>query len=133
MKKWISKLSKNILNQSRCGLFLFLISSTSQIFRCWLPFWSQLLGTFLVWRLFFAACFSEPLRGVPLRQILTSMGHPWSDILDFLKNVRCKCAPNDEDCRAAQIASTTPSKKQARVQKKHTFSNPNTFVFTSVV
>ena len=52
-----------------------------QTVRFWLPFWSQLLDCFPLWRVCFETCFSEPLGGTPIGPMLASRGaplwHPW--------------------------------------------------------
>jgi hypothetical protein len=61
-------------------------SKIRQMFRLWLPFWSQLLETFQGWRAFFATYFSEPLGGTRLNQFWPPLGHPWSEFVTFLKD-----------------------------------------------
>ena len=38
--------------------------------------------------------------GLPLGRMLTSLGHPWADVLDFLKDSKRKFDPNVKDFEA---------------------------------
>ena len=85
-----------------------------QIFRCWLQCWSQLLGLTLGrTRVLFATCFSEPLGGTPLNRCWPPLGHPWSDVVDFLEDCSSKCAPNFKAIHGTN--TTAPSKTQVRI------------------
>ena len=116
----IPKWSKNqfeIYLKNDAGEHRKILTKIRQTFRLWLPFWSQLLGSFVRWRILIATWFSKNSRGAPLDQFWPTLRHPWSDFLDFLEDSRSIFA---QKIQRFQSAPTTPSKKQARIQNNLT-------------
>ena len=88
---------------------------------------SHLSSTLKVLRVFCATYFWK-LRGYPLGLMLASLEYTWSDFLDFLEELMSSISILREE-----IASTTPSKTQTRINKYIPTVNPNESLFTFVV
>ena len=121
-QKWCVNTSKHIRRKK-----------TQQIIRCWIPFGTRLLETFLVWRVWFATWCSEPLRGTPW----TDFGLSWAPVVGFSCIVASVGEPfyskqqrlqGNNSIVRKQIAPTTTSTKQARVLKKMLIINPSQLV-----
>ena len=67
-------------------------------FQIW--FWSQLLGWFPQWRLYFCDLFVGASAGVPPGPIGRLLWHPWSDALHLLGELRSRFVPNVKHCKA---------------------------------
>ena len=48
--------------------------------------------------------------GYPLGPILASLGHPWSDFVDFLQDFKSKIGPKFKDSRATNNTNHTSKK-----------------------
>ena len=103
-----------------------------EVFRLWRQFWNHLIETLRPWCVFVATCFSKPLGCTPLDRCWPPLGHPWSDFLDLLGDVRSSFAPNVKKTEQ-QIAPTTPSTKQARTQNNYTDNQSKQLIVTFVV
>ena len=82
--------------------------------KCWLPFWSHLLVSFVPWRVFDLGF--EPSGGYPLGPILVC---PEAHLVRFGRlfgRFQYKVAPNFKDSKATNGTNNT-FKKQAGTQK----------------
>ncbi len=105
----------------------------SPTLRFGVPFCSLLHDLFLLWRVFLAACFSEPLGGTPLDQFWPPLRHPWSDFVDFLQDSRSKIYPKFKYSRTTNSTNHTFKKTSKDSQTTLPIISSSKSLFTFVV
>ena len=78
-----------------------------QTIRYWLTCWRHLLDELGHQHVLFVTCFWKPLGGTPLHRCWSPLGHPWSDVVDVLKDFSSKNAPIFKVSRATNCTNHT--------------------------
>ena len=97
-----------------------ILPKISQTFRFWLPFWSHLLETLQLWRVFFANHCSDSLRELPLDRFWPPLWHPWFDVLDMLAGFRNKTSPKSKQIQSNKLHQSRLQKNKQGFKKQIT-------------
>ena len=100
-------------------------------FRLGMPFWIHLLDCFVQWRVRFATVCSDTLGGTPVDRVWHPFGHPWSDFLDLMQELRAILVQMSK-IPEQQMAPATPSKNK-QDSNSDTHSQSKQIVFTFIV